>query len=120
MKFVDDRPDTKKAVKHEIPQMPEGYYSGDKPNPNLKKFVEDHIREHPYDPTTDDYNVPAFDIQITTTKVTSITTSIAMTQNLTMQSANISDTSRKKATLCSILSVVWVSLRFNGRSSACN
>ena len=24
----------------DIPKMPEGYYSGDKPNPNLKQFVE--------------------------------------------------------------------------------
>ena len=50
--------------------MPEGYYSGDKPNPNLRAFVEAHLCEHPYDPATDDYTVPAFDKPIETTKAT--------------------------------------------------
>ncbi len=44
-------------LKSEILKMPDGYYSGDKPNPNLKAFVEKHIKEHPYDPETDDYAV---------------------------------------------------------------
>lgn len=52
--------------------MPDGYYSGDKPNPNLRAFVEQHLKEHPYDPETDDYNVPAFDKPIETTKATAI------------------------------------------------
>jgi len=52
--------------------MPEGYFSGDKPNPNLRAFVEEHIREKPYDPETDDYDVPAFNEPITTTKATAI------------------------------------------------
>jgi len=52
--------------------MPEGYYSGDKPNPNLRKFVEEHIKENPYNPDTDDYNVPAFDKPIQATKATAI------------------------------------------------
>ncbi|RJP35071.1 MAG: hypothetical protein C4527_01160 [Candidatus Omnitrophota bacterium] len=56
----------------EIPQMPEGYYSGDKPNPNLRKFVEDHLKENPYDPENDDYDVPAFDKPINSTKATAI------------------------------------------------
>jgi len=43
--------------KKEIPKMPEGYYSGDKPNPNLRAFVEQHIKERPYDPENDDYAV---------------------------------------------------------------
>jgi len=47
--------------KREVPKMPEGYYSGDQPNPNLRAFVEAHLREKPYDPETDDYDVPAFD-----------------------------------------------------------
>jgi len=72
MKTVDDRPDKQKIIKHEIPKMPEGYYSGDKPNPNLRRFVEDHMQEHPYDPGKDDYNVPAFDKPIDTTKATAI------------------------------------------------
>ena len=49
--------------------MPEGYYSSG-PNPNLAKFVEENAT--PYDPETDDYNVPPFDKPITTTKATAI------------------------------------------------
>ncbi|MBP9040763.1 MAG: hypothetical protein KBF64_03210, partial [Anaerolineaceae bacterium] len=52
-----------------VPQMPEGYYSSG-PNPNLRKFVEEHAT--PYDPETDDYDVPPFDKPITTTKATAI------------------------------------------------
>lgn len=58
--------------KKDIPKMPEGYYSGDKPNPNLRAFVEQHIKERPYNPETDDYDVPAFDKPIETTKATAI------------------------------------------------
>lgn len=54
---------------HEIPKMPEGYYSSG-PNPNLRRFVEEHATS--YDPETDDYDVPAFDQPITTTKATAI------------------------------------------------
>ncbi len=46
--------------KKDIPKMPKGYYSGDKPNPNLRAFVEQHLEARPYDPETDDYDVPAF------------------------------------------------------------
>ena len=53
----------------ELPKMPEGYYSGDKPNPNLRAFVEQHLRERPYDPETDDYDVLAFSEAIQATKV---------------------------------------------------
>ena len=49
--------------------MPEGYYSSG-PNPNLRRFVEEHAT--PYDPATDDYDVPPFDQPITTTKATAI------------------------------------------------
>ncbi len=55
--------------KRPVPQMPEGYYSSG-PNPNLRRFVEEHAT--PYDPATDDYNVPPFDQPITTTKATAI------------------------------------------------
>jgi len=55
--------------KRPVPQMPEGYYSSG-PNPNLRKFVEEHAT--PYDPEHDDYNVPPFDQPITTTKATAI------------------------------------------------
>lgn len=56
----------------EVPKMPEGYYSGDKPNPNLRKFVEEHLKEKPYNAETDAYNVPAFDKPIESTKATAI------------------------------------------------
>ncbi len=72
-RWVDDREKgVKNQAKREIPHMPEGYYSGDRPNPNLRAFVEEHIREKPYDPETDDYDVPAFNEPITTTKATAI------------------------------------------------
>ena len=48
--------------------MPEGYYSGDKPNPNLYAFVEKRLKEHPYNLQTDDYDVHVFDKQITIDK----------------------------------------------------
>jgi len=60
------------ARKRTIPKMPEGYYSGDKPNPNLRAFVQKHLAERPYDPETDKYDVPAFDHAIETTKATAI------------------------------------------------
>ena len=52
-----------------VPLMPEGYYSAG-PNPNLRRFVDEHA--HPYDPVADDYHVPPFDQPITTTKATAI------------------------------------------------
>jgi len=55
--------------KREVPRMPEGYYTSG-PNPNLRRFVEEHAT--PYDPATDDYDVPPFDQPITTTKATAI------------------------------------------------
>ncbi|HPQ70646.1 MAG TPA: DNA methyltransferase [bacterium] len=58
--------------KQPAPEMPEGYYSGDKPNPNLRAFVEAHVKEHPYDQAKDKYDVPAFNEPITTTKATAI------------------------------------------------
>ncbi len=65
-------PQAGSLFKKEVPKMPEGYYSGDKPNPNLRAFVEKHLKERPYDPETDDYDVPAFDKPIETTKATAI------------------------------------------------
>lgn len=56
----------------QMPTMPEGYYSGDQPNPHLRAFVEAHLAEHPYDPETDTYDVPAFTTPIETTKATAI------------------------------------------------
>ncbi len=65
-------PQTGELFKHTVPQMPEGYYSGDKPNPNLRAFVEQHLHERPYDPATDTYDVPPFDKPIESTKATAI------------------------------------------------
>ena len=56
-------------INRQVPEMPEGYYSSG-PNPNLRRFVEEHAT--PYDPATDNYNVPPFDKPITTTKATAI------------------------------------------------
>ena len=63
---------TGELFKQTVPKMPEGYYSGDKPNPGLGAFIERHQKENPYDPATDDYNVPAFDKPIDATKATAI------------------------------------------------
>ena len=38
----------------------------------MRAFVEAHLKERPYDATTDDYDVPAFDKPIETTKATAI------------------------------------------------
>ena len=72
MKLVDDRPREKKSINKEVPTMPEGYYSGDQPNPNLRAFVEKHLKERPYDIEHDNYEVTAFNKPITTTKATAI------------------------------------------------
>ena len=71
-KTLEDAPQQSTMFRGQVPVMPEGYYSGDKPNPNLRAFVEVHLKEHPYDPETDDYDVPAFDKPIQTTKATAI------------------------------------------------
>jgi len=55
-----------------VRQMPAGYYSGDQPNPNLRAFIEAHLVERPYDPEHDDYDTPAFNKPIETTKATAI------------------------------------------------
>ncbi|MFI5459707.1 MAG: DNA methyltransferase [Isosphaerales bacterium] len=52
--------------------IPEGYYSGDKPNPNLRAFMEAHLRERAYEPETDRYKLAAFTRPISTTKATAI------------------------------------------------
>ena len=55
-----------------IPEMPKGYYSGDQPNPNLRSFVEAHLEEKPYEPETDEYDVPAFDRALKATRATAL------------------------------------------------
>jgi DNA modification methylase len=39
-------------------RMPEGYYAGDKPNPQLRQFVERHAT--PYFPEQDEYQIEAY------------------------------------------------------------
>lgn len=56
----------------EVPKMPDGYYYGDTPNPNLRAFVDAHLKEKPYDPETDDYDVRVFDMPIDSTKATAV------------------------------------------------
>ncbi len=51
-------------------KMRHGYYSGDKPNPILRAFVQECSA--PYDAETDGYEVAAFDEAITTTKATAV------------------------------------------------
>lgn len=58
--------------KKTVPEMPDGYYSGDKPNPNLRAFVEQHLKERPYDPITDRYSRSSFDKAIVTTKTSAV------------------------------------------------
>lgn len=42
----------------EVPRPPEGYYSGDQPNPNLRAFVERFATA--YNAENDDYSVQPF------------------------------------------------------------
>ena len=71
-KSRDGSQGTGKLFRREVPKMPDGYYSGDKPNPNLRAFMEAHLREKPYSPATDEYAVSAFDKPIDTTKATAL------------------------------------------------
>lgn len=68
----NDHVDQHKLFTTSVPEMSDGYYSGDKPNLNLRAFVEEHIKEHPYDAGNDYYNVPAFDRAIEATKANAI------------------------------------------------
>lgn len=52
----NDHVDQHKLFTTSVTEIPEGYYSGDKPNSNLKKFVEEHIKERPYSPK-DSYKI---------------------------------------------------------------
>src|SRR5215831_13825034 len=66
------RPQQSALLQAEARQMPAGYYSGDQPNPNLYSFIEAHLAERPYNPEHDDYDVPAFNKPIETSKGTAI------------------------------------------------
>ena len=54
------------------PEMPEGYYSGDKPNPNLQRFVEEHQKEHPYDPASDVNDIGPLHLSLKSNRSTKI------------------------------------------------
>src|ERR1035438_4915269 len=49
---------------------PVGHYSGDKPNPTVREFVKEHLRQRPYNPAEDGYAVQPFNRAIETTKAT--------------------------------------------------
>ena len=51
-------------------QMPDGYYSGDKPNPNLRRFAQENAT--PYEPEADRYDVPPFCKAITLSRATAV------------------------------------------------
>lgn len=53
-----------------VPSMPEGYYSGDQPNPTLRKFVESEGTA--YDHKGDKYEASAFHEAITLSRATSL------------------------------------------------
>jgi len=53
-----------------VPSMPEGYYSGDRPNPDLRAFTVRHGT--PYEQSTDNYQTDAFQDAITLSRATSI------------------------------------------------
>ena len=55
--------------RREVPKMPDGYYTPT-PNPNLRRFVEEHAT--PYNPTADKYEVLPFNHSIMSTKATAI------------------------------------------------
>jgi hypothetical protein len=50
--------------------MPEGYYSGDEPNPFIREFIDSFAGT--FDPETDAYETPAFNRPLSTTKATAI------------------------------------------------
>jgi 16S rRNA G966 N2-methylase RsmD len=49
-----------------------GHYSADQPNPNLKTFVDQHLRIKPYDARADSYSVSPFNKPLQATKATAI------------------------------------------------
>jgi len=69
-----DRKDrqTKELFPKSVPQHLSGFYSGDKPNRNLSEFAERHAKENPYNPESENYDIPAFDEPIETTKATAL------------------------------------------------
>ncbi|MCL4219036.1 MAG: hypothetical protein KJ052_18800, partial [Candidatus Hydrogenedentes bacterium] len=59
---------TSDLFRGQVPRMPEEYYSGDKPNPHLRSFAEQHLQERPFSPDNDDYDVLAFARPLESTK----------------------------------------------------
>lgn len=57
----------KPLIRRESVQMPEEHYSGDKPNPALRSFVEEHQNDNPYNVESDNYNISGFNKPIDST-----------------------------------------------------
>lgn len=53
-----------------VPSMPEGYYSGDQPNPTLRQFIESYGTR--FDSEADTYSVRSFSQSISSSKATAI------------------------------------------------
>src|SRR5690606_16347487 len=64
-RMPDKQPNQRPLFEDSIPPMPEGYYSSGL-NPHLRDFVEKYSKL--YVPEADEYNVPAFNQQITIEK----------------------------------------------------
>ena len=64
--------DYRKMNKIKYVKNKDSYYYGDKPNPNLSKFIEQHIINKPYNPSKDYYTTRSFDKPIMSTKLTAI------------------------------------------------
>lgn len=63
---------TAELFKQTVAKIPEGYYAGDRANPNLRTFVEQHLKQAHPSPAEDKYDVTAFDKSIETSKATAI------------------------------------------------
>lgn len=68
----NDHVDQHKLFSTSVPKMPENHYAGDKPNPNLRAFVEECIEQNPFNAETDKYEVTPDVGSISTTKRTAI------------------------------------------------
>ena len=61
-----------KSCTAKTPLTSEPYYFRDLPNPHLNTFAAQHLKTHPYNPQTDNYDPPSFRKPIKTTKATSV------------------------------------------------
>ncbi len=77
-------------------------YSGDKPNPDLRRFVEAHLKDAPFDPTSDAYDIEEFDRPINTNKNSPIygCTRITSARSHSTRSRHILSITPPRATSC--------------------